>query len=307
VGCSSADASEVLERIAQEIRSCTRCPLHEGRTHAVPGEGPPGAPLLFVGEGPGAEEDQQGRPFVGAAGRLLDRLLASIRIPRERVFITNTVRCRPPGNREPHPEEIASCLPYLVRQMSVLQPRVVCLLGATATRALLGTREKLSEVRGRALREAGRWWFATYHPAAALRSASLAGTLQEDFRRLRWLVDVEWGTVDPQAWKPGTLNKLFSEGSPTEPVLLEGTEVLRVSWEVKGVHPVFRTESALGELVRRFVLRKRWAGPDAVVEVVRLHTTDGQGRPVAPESPGCAHLHAEVRVRKTSSGGAPGF
>lgn len=295
----AVDASQALERIAREIRSCDRCPLHAGRTQAVPGEGPPDAPVLFVGEGPGAEEDQQGRPFVGAAGRLLDRLLASIKVPRERVFITNTVRCRPPGNREPKPDEVAACLPYLVRQMSVLQPRVVCLLGTTATRALLGADQKLNQVRGRAIREGGRWWFATYHPAAALRSASLARALEEDFRRLRRLVDVEWGTEDPARWKPGVLQKVFSDGAATEPALLSEADPLVVTWEVRGVHPTFRTESALAELLCRFLRRQRGFG--GAVEVLRVETTDAQGRPVPPESVECAHLHAEVRLKGEGS------
>ncbi|MCS7236035.1 MAG: uracil-DNA glycosylase [Armatimonadota bacterium] len=289
---SVREASAALEAIAREIRSCTRCPLHEGRTHAVPGEGPPDAPLLFVGEGPGAEEDQQGRPFVGAAGRLLDRLLASIRVPREKVFITNTVRCRPPGNREPRPDEVAACLPYLVRQMSVLQPRVVCLLGATATRALLGSDQKLNQVHGRAVREAGRWWFATYHPAAALRSASVANALQEDFRRLRRLVDVEWGTEVPDRWKPGALQKIFADGEATEPVVVSEADSLRVTWDVGAVHPTFRTESALVELLCRFLRRQR----KAQAEVVSLQTTDAHSRRVPPESPVCVHLYAEVRL-----------
>lgn len=285
--------AEVLERIAQEIRSCTRCPLHQQRTQAVPGEGPSDAPLLFVGEGPGAEEDQQGRPFVGAAGRLLDRLLASIRIPRERVFITNTVRCRPPGNREPHPEEVARCLPYLVRQMSVLKPRVVCLLGATATRALLGTDHKLNQMRGRAVREGNRWWFATYHPAAALRSTSLANALQEDFRRLRRLVDVEWGTEDPAGWKPGVLEKIFSGQATTKPVVVSRNYTVTVSWDIRSVHPTFRTGSAVRELLRRFLLYQRVA---SAVEVVGLEGTDAGGRPVALESPECVQVHAQVHV-----------
>jgi uracil-DNA glycosylase family 4 len=291
-----ADAAEALARIAQEIRACTRCALHEHRTQAVPGEGPPDAPLLFVGEGPGAEEDQQGRPFVGAAGRLLERLLASIRIPRERVFITNTVRCRPPGNREPQPDEVAACLPYLVRQMSVLQPRVVCLLGATATRALLGTDQKLNQVRGRALREAGRWWFATYHPAAALRSASLAKALEEDFRRLRRLVDVEWGTQDPARWKSTVTKKLFETEQPTEPVEVSRDGGLRVMWEIRGLHPTFRSASAVAELLGRWVRRRESRGPDAPVAVTHMEGTDAQGRPVPVDAPECVAVHAEVHV-----------
>ncbi|GBD29426.1 hypothetical protein HRbin32_00515 [bacterium HR32] len=292
-----ADPAEAMARIAEEIRNCQRCPLHEGRTQAVPGEGPPDAPLLFVGEGPGAEEDQQGRPFVGAAGRLLDKLLASIRIPRERVFITNTVRCRPPGNREPHPGEVAACLPYLVRQMSVLQPRVVCLLGATATRALLGADQKLNQVRGRALREAGRWWFATYHPAAALRSASLAKALEEDFRRLRRLVDVEWGTEDPARWKPNVVQKLFESGQVTEPVEVSRDGSLRLAWEIRGLHPTFRSASAMAELLGRFVRRRESLSPDVPV-VVQLEGTDAHGRPVSADAPECVAVHAEVRVER---------
>lgn len=289
---SVPDAAQALERIAREIRSCTRCPLHQHRTQAVPGEGPPDAPLLFVGEGPGAEEDQQGRPFVGAAGRFLDQLLSGIRIPRHRVFITNTVRCRPPGNREPHPDEVASCLPYLVQQMSVLRPRVVCLLGATATRALLGTDQKLSQVRGRAVREAGRWWFPTYHPAAALRSGSIANTLREDFSRLRRLVDVEWGTEDPTRWKPGVLRKIFSGEEPTEPVVVSWNATARVTWEIRGVHPTFRTPSALAELLHRFLLRQA-----SEVEIVQLEGTDARGRPVPVDHPECVHIHGQVLFR----------
>ncbi len=292
----SSDAGEALARIAEEIRNCTRCPLHMHRTQAVPGEGPPNAPLLFVGEGPGAEEDQQGRPFVGAAGKLLDRLLASIRIPRHKVFITNTVRCRPPGNREPHPEEVAQCLPYLVRQMSVLQPRVVCLLGATATRSLLGSDQKLNQVRGRALQEAGRWWFATYHPAAALRSPSLAKVLEEDFRRLRRLVDVEWGTQDPLRWNPTVTRKLFDSERPTEPVEVSRDGSLRVVWEIQGLHPTFRNASAVTELIKRFVRRHNALGLGVSVSVVHLEGTDSQGRPVAVDSADCVAVHAEVQV-----------
>jgi DNA polymerase len=290
-----SSAAQTLERIADQIRSCTLCPLCESRTQAVPGEGPADAPVLFVGEGPGAEEDAQGRPFVGAAGRLLDKLLSGIRMPREKVFITNTVRCRPPGNRVPTGDEIAACLPYLIRQMAVLRPRVVCLLGGTATAALLGADQKISRVRGKAIREAGRWFFATYHPAAALRSTGLGETLQDDFRRLRRLVDVEWGTDDPARWKPGALHKIFASPEPTEPVEVSSNGTVRLTWEVRDVHPLFRTESALADLLCRFVARRRRIA-SAGVEVGSLGCFDAAGRRVSADSDACAQVQAEVRI-----------
>ncbi|MDR5682870.1 MAG: uracil-DNA glycosylase [Armatimonadota bacterium] len=289
--------AEVLERIAEQIRSCTICPLSHSRSQAVPGEGPPDAPVLFVGEGPGSEEDAQGRPFVGAAGRLLDKLLSGIRMPRTKVFITNTVRCRPPGNRTPTPDEVAACLPYLIRQMAVLRPRVVCLLGGTATAALLGADRKIGRIRGRAIREAGRWFFATYHPAAALRSSGLGEILQDDFRRLRRLVDVEWGTADPARWNPGALHKIFASLEPREPVEISGDGAVRLTWEVGGVHPVFRTESALAELGRRFVLRRRRLPAQTEVEWISFEIVDASGRRTNADSDAAAHLQGELRIR----------
>jgi uracil-DNA glycosylase family 4 len=232
---------------------------------------------------------------VGAAGRLLDKLLSGIRMPRGKVFITNTVRCRPPGNRTPTPDEIAACLPYLIRQMAVLRPRIVCLLGGTATAALLGADQKISRVRGKAIREAGRWLFATYHPAAALRSTGLGETLQDDFRRLRRLVDVEWGTEDSTRWKPGALHKIFSSPEPAEPVEVSSSGAVQLTWEVRDVHPVFRTESALAELLRRFVLRGRKM-VSAEVEMISLGCFDAAGRRVLADADACTHVQAEVRI-----------
>src|SRR5207249_7181685 len=126
--------AETLEDLARQIRGCTLCRLHEGRTHAVPGEGPAGAKVLLVGEGPGRHEDEAGRPFVGAAGRVLDAALAKAGIPREDVFITNVVKCRPPENRRPRADEIAACRPYLAAQIRLVHPGVIVTLGDTALR-----------------------------------------------------------------------------------------------------------------------------------------------------------------------------
>lgn len=173
----------LLAAVAAEVRGCTRCPLHRGRTQAVPGEGNPLSDVLLVGEGPGAREDATGRPFVGPAGQLLGELLRSIGWQREDVFIANVVKCRPPGNRDPEPEEIATCAGYLERQELALDPAVVVTLGRHSLRRYLpGAR--ITAVHGRLQRSGGRFIFPMYHPAAALHQASLRDTLFADMRGL---------------------------------------------------------------------------------------------------------------------------
>jgi uracil-DNA glycosylase family 4 len=178
-----------LEEIANEVRACTRCRLHEGRTRAVPGEGEPDTEVVFVGEGPGFNEDREGRPFVGRAGGLLVRLLASIGWRREDVFITNVVKCRPPGNRDPEPDEIAACAPFLRRQLEVLDPAVVVTLG----RYSMGTfmpGARIGQVHGTtrpadpATGARDALVFAMYHPAAALRTPALERESLEDIARV---------------------------------------------------------------------------------------------------------------------------
>ena len=178
-----------LDAIATEVRACTRCRLHEGRTRAVPGEGEPDTEVVFVGEGPGFNEDREGRPFVGRAGGLLVRLLASIGWRREDVFITNVVKCRPPDNRDPEPDEIAACAPYLRRQLEVLDPAVVVTLGRFSMAAFMpGAR--IGQVHGTttpADPETGArdaLAFAMYHPAAALRSPAVERDSLEDIGRV---------------------------------------------------------------------------------------------------------------------------
>ncbi|HEU4763250.1 MAG TPA: uracil-DNA glycosylase, partial [Gemmatimonadales bacterium] len=137
-----------LEAVAEVIRGCRKCPLCEGRTQAVPGEGDPAARFVVVGEGPGQTEDETGRPFVGRAGELLDKILASIDVPRSSAYILNIVKCRPPQNRTPLPDEMAACLPYLHRQLALLRPRVILAAGSTAAAALLQSKKSLGQLRG---------------------------------------------------------------------------------------------------------------------------------------------------------------
>jgi uracil-DNA glycosylase len=175
---AGADRRAALEEIATEVRACTRCRLAQTRTKAVPGEGHPDTEVVFVGEGPGQTEDQQGRPFVGRAGDLLVRLLGTLGWRRQEVFITNIVKCRPPGNRDPEPDEIAACAPYLRRQLEVLDPAVVVTLGRFSM-AHFRPGERITQIHGTAVvapPETGArdaLAYALYHPAAALRSTEV--------------------------------------------------------------------------------------------------------------------------------------
>jgi uracil-DNA glycosylase len=167
---TDAERRAALEAIAAEVRDCTRCRLHETRTKAVPGEGDPATEVVFIGEGPGQNEDLEGRPFVGRAGGLLVNLLGHIGWTRDDVFITNIVKCRPPGNRNPEPEEIAACAPYLAGQLAAIQPGVICALGTFAAQHLLRTREPISRLRGQLHRLGGILVVPMFHPAFLLRN-----------------------------------------------------------------------------------------------------------------------------------------
>ena len=180
---SASDASRELERVAEEVQACTRCDLHLTATRGVPGEGPSDAQVMLVGEGPGFNEDKQGRPFVGAAGRFLEELLAIADLKRDDVFITNVVKHRPLNNRDPLPVELAACRPYLDRQIAALDPRVIVTLG----RFSLGTffpGSMISKVHGEMREKDGRYFFAMYHPAAALHQEKLRQTLIDDMHKL---------------------------------------------------------------------------------------------------------------------------
>jgi uracil-DNA glycosylase family 4 len=178
-----------LQAVADMIAGCPRCSLAESRTRTVPGEGNPKAKLMLVGEGPGATEDQTGRPFVGQAGQLLDKILESIGMPRETVFIANIVKCRPPQNRKPLPDEIAACLPYLRRQIELVKPDVIMALGGTAAEGLLGVKKGLGELRNKVHRYNGIPLIVTYHPAALLRNPNWKKPTWDDVRIARQLLD----------------------------------------------------------------------------------------------------------------------
>ena len=164
-----AGRAAALQLIREEIGDCTRCPLHSGRNKLVFGDGDPAARLMFVGEGPGADEDAQGLPFVGKAGQLLNNMIGAMGLRREDVYIANVVKCRPPGNRVPEPEEGATCSPFLFRQIDVIRPEVLVALGATAATWLLGARQPLAGLRGRVHTVRGTKLIVTYHPAYLLR------------------------------------------------------------------------------------------------------------------------------------------
>jgi DNA polymerase len=192
-----------LVELYREVRGCTRCPLHADRTNAVFGAGNADAELMFVGEAPGADEDRQGLPFVGRAGQLLNRLLEGVGLTRDQVFIANVLKSRPPGNRDPSPDEIDACWPYLERQIQLIEPRVIATLGNFATKRITGSPVGITRVRGKPQEHelAGRpvLVFPLLHPAAALRTPALVDTLREDFEALAALLGDPPGALESSA------------------------------------------------------------------------------------------------------------
>jgi len=183
-GTASRSGSETLEEIRRDLGECGRCKLKAGRKHIVFGEGDPGARLVFVGEGPGFEEDRQGRPFVGAAGQLLTKIIAAIGLDREQVYICNIIKCRPPGNRNPDTDEIESCAPFVRRQLRAISPEFVCTLGTFATQTLLQTSKPISRLRGKFHEVMGIQVIPTYHPAYLLRNPDRKRDVWEDMKLL---------------------------------------------------------------------------------------------------------------------------
>lgn len=181
-------AAAALEETAASVRACVRCRLHESRTLAVPGEGRAGAAVFLLGEAPGREEDLSGRPFVGAAGKILDRALRAAKLARADVFVTNVVKCRPPSNRAPKADEVDACRAYLLGQIASVRPRVIVTLGSTSLKALTGSNVELKEARTRSHAFEGRVVIATYHPAAVLYNRKLEKELGSDLRKVARLV-----------------------------------------------------------------------------------------------------------------------
>jgi uracil-DNA glycosylase family 4 len=182
------DSSEALSQIAAEVSNCQACALYHSRKNAVPGEGPPNSLIMFIGEGPGFYENEQGRPFVGAAGKFLDELLAQAGLKRSEVWIGNVVKCRPPANRDPLPEELAACDRFLERQIAAISPKAIITLGRYSMGKFMPG-AKISTVHGQMHRVGDRFVIAMFHPAAALHQASLKPAIIEDFARLPKLLE----------------------------------------------------------------------------------------------------------------------
>lgn len=178
-----------LEDIVAHVASCTRCPLYSTATNPVPGEGHPHAELMCVGEAPGATEDETGRPFVGAAGQLLTKILGAINLKREDVYIANVLKHRPPGNRNPRPEEVTACSPYLIRQIELIRPKVIVAFGTFAAQTLLETKLSIGKLRSQIHRYYGVPFIVTYHPAALLRNPSWKRPTWEDVQLARRILD----------------------------------------------------------------------------------------------------------------------
>lgn len=182
-------AEDALAAVHDHILVCTACPLHMRRTQAVPGTGPATARIMAVGEGPGETEDRLGQPFVGAAGNVLNKLLVGIGLQREDVYITNVVKCRPPGNRDPEPAEVDTCSPFLDAQVEIIRPDVILILGRHALVRLLPGSASITRLHGQKVIRGDRLYVPLYHPAAALYNGSLMRTLEEDMQRVRSYLD----------------------------------------------------------------------------------------------------------------------
>ena len=197
---NKALSEQIMQQVAAEVAVCTRCMLHHSRKRAVPGEGPVDAQIMFIGEGPGFHENEQGRPFVGAAGKFLEELLASIGMRREQVFIGNVVKCRPPNNRDPLPDELAACSGYLERQIQAINPKVIVTLGRYSMGRFLPN-AKISEVHGRSFQIKGRLIVPMFHPAAALHQPSLKPSVERDFASLPEII-ASASAAPPQPEEP---------------------------------------------------------------------------------------------------------
>ncbi len=209
---------DTLAELNTRIASCTACALHEGRTRTVPGDGDPNAEVLFIGEAPGFHEDQQGSPFVGQAGQVLDQLLLEIGLTRADVFVANVIKCRPPNNRDPLPEEIAMCEPFLTVQISGIRPKLIVTLGRFALQYFFPG-ASISRSRGKVIRSDPYLLYPLYHPAAALRQGRLLQVLRDDFQRIPQIVaDVERPNVRTTASAAAAVAK--TENSATQLQLL---------------------------------------------------------------------------------------
>ena len=210
-----------LKKLSASLHDCQRCQLSAGRTQVVFGTGNPHASIMFVGEAPGFYEDREGEPFVGAAGKLLTELLQSIGLERSDIYIANVIKCRPPNNRDPLPDEIDTCKPFLLQQIALIQPKLVCTLGNFATQTLLERKVGITKVRGQVIQLEHFIVFPLLHPAAALHQGNLRVPLKEDFQKLKTVLEqMNKAPILPNASSPPTLAKSKnapSKETPAEP------------------------------------------------------------------------------------------
>lgn len=221
---SAAERRELLKGVYEEARGCTRCPLHQTRTNVVFGAGNADADLMFIGEAPGANEDRMGLPFVGQAGKLLDKLLAEIGLERKEVWICNVLKCRPPDNRDPHPNEIEACRDYLLSQVELIEPVVICTLGNFSTKLLRADTTGISRLHGQAepriIGARAVRLYPLFHPAAALYTPSMLETLRNDFQRLPELLALG-APEQPHAIEPVPAHELEDAEPEAPPEALE--------------------------------------------------------------------------------------
>ena len=196
-----------LSALHDSLRNCQECRLASGRTQVVFGTGNPNASIMFVGEAPGFHEDKQGIPFVGAAGKLLTELLESAGLSRSQIYIANVIKCRPPNNRNPEPDEVDACQPFLLQQIQLIKPHLVCSLGNFATQTLLGRKVGITQVHGRQVQLTDFLLFPLYHPAAALHQGNLLSALRDDFQKLKQLLDTMAKTQQEGADLPAGIRK----------------------------------------------------------------------------------------------------
>jgi len=210
-----------LQDLAKSLHNCQRCKLAKlGRTQVVFGVGNPHASIMFVGEAPGLNEDQKGEPFVGAAGKLLNDLLQSANLSRDQIYIANVIKCRPPNNRDPEPDEVETCKPFLLQQIQMIRPKLVCTLGNWATQTLLERKVGITKVKARAFYMKDFVIFPLLHPAAALHQGNLMDTLKEDFKKLKEFLDKNTKPAEPTSTSPA-LSAPALEIEPPQPAQMD--------------------------------------------------------------------------------------
>ena len=206
-----------LQELAKSLHNCQRCKLAKlGRSQVVFGVGNPHASIMFVGEAPGFNEDQKGEPFVGAAGKLLNDLLASAGLSRDQIYIANVIKCRPPNNRDPEPDEVETCKPFLLQQIQLIRPKLVCTLGNWATQTLLERKVGITKVKAQAFYMKDFVIFPLLHPAAALHQGNLMDTLKEDFKKLKEFLDKHSKPAEPSAAAPATPTLHIESPNPSQ-------------------------------------------------------------------------------------------